>query len=97
MPKYVVLFNWTQEGVKGAKQTVDRYRAGKQMVESKGGKIDSFLWTVGPYDLVAVVDAPDDETASAVNLALAADGNVRTLTMRAYTESEMPAIIAKMD
>lgn len=96
MPKYVVLFNWTDQGVAQAKDTVKRYRAAKQLVETMGGKIDTLFWTIGPYDLVAVTEAPDDETGTAINLQLAASGNLRTLTMRAFDENEMEAIIGKM-
>lgn len=96
MPKYVVLANWTDQGAKSAKDTVSRFQAAKQLVESKGGTFDAFFWTLGPYDMVAVSDVPDDETGTAINLALAATGNVRTLTMRAFTEGEMPGIIEKM-
>jgi uncharacterized protein with GYD domain len=96
MPKYVTLYNWTDQGVVNAKDTVNRYQAAKQLVESKGGKIDAILWTVGPYDLVTVADFPDDETGTAVALQLAATGNLRSTTMRAFDEDEMTAIIGKM-
>lgn len=96
MPKYVILANWTDQGAKNAKDTVGRLQAAKQLVEGKGGSFDAFYWTLGPYDMVAVSEVPDDETGTAINLALASTGNVRTLTMRAFTEDEMPGIIAKM-
>lgn len=96
MPKYIVLVNWTDQGAANAKDTVSRLQAAKQLVESKGGKFDAFFWTLGPYDMVAVSDVPDDETGTAINLQLASTGNVRTLTMRAFTEDEMPGIIEKM-
>ncbi len=96
MPKYVVLYNWTDQGATNAKETVSRYQAAKSLVESMGASIESILWTAGPYDLVAVVDAPDDETGTAVNLALASTGNLRSLTMRGFTESEMEGIIGNM-
>ena len=96
MPKYVGLYNWTDQGVVSAKDTVDRYQAAKSLVESMGGFIESVLWTVGPYDLIVVVDAPDDETVAAVNRALASGGNLRSVTMRGFTESEMANVIAKM-
>ena len=97
MPKYVILLNWTEQGVKNVKDTVNRYQAARQLVESKGGKFDTILWTAGPYDIVAVTDAADEETAAAVNLQLAAAGNLRTITMRGFTEDEMTGILAKMD
>ena len=96
MPKYVTLYNWTDQGVKSAKDTVNRYQAAKQLVESKGGKIEAILWTVGPYDIVTVADFPDDETGTAVALQLASTGNLRSTTMRAFDEGEMTGIIAKM-
>ncbi len=96
MPKYAVLINWTEQGAKNVKDTVTRYQAVKQMVESKGGRFDAFLWTAGPHDMVAIVDVPDEETGTAVNLQLAAGGNLRTLTMRGFTEDEMTGIISKM-
>lgn len=96
MAKYAILINWTEQGVKNVKDTVTRYQAAKQMVESKGGTFDAVLWTAGPYDMVAITDVPDEETATAINLQLAAAGNLRTLTMRGFTEDEMTGIISKM-
>jgi uncharacterized protein with GYD domain len=96
MAKYVILVNWTEQGAKNVKDTVTRYQAAKQMVESKGGTFETILWTAGPYDMVAITDVPDEETAAAVNLTLAAAGNLRTVTMRGFTDVEMTAIISKM-
>jgi uncharacterized protein with GYD domain len=96
VPKYVILLNWTDQGVANVKETVNRYQAAKKLVESKGGSFDAILWTAGPYDMVAVTDVPDDETGTAINLQLAAGGNLRTLTMRAFTEDEMKRIIEKI-
>lgn len=96
MPRYVTLYNWTDQGVKNAKDTVNRYQAAKQLVESKGGKIEKILWTVGPYDLVTVAEFPDDETGTAVALLLASTGNLRSTTMRAFDEGEMTGIVGKM-
>jgi len=96
VPKYVTLYNWTEKGVAGVKETVNRYQGARQLVESKGGKIDTILWTTGAYDIVTVTDFPDDETGSAVALQLAATGNLRSVTMRAYTEGEMKGILEKI-
>jgi uncharacterized protein with GYD domain len=52
-------------------------------------------WTVGPYDIVAVVDAGDDESATAALLTLGSQGNVRTTTLRAFNRDEMRSIIGK--
>ncbi len=96
MPKYVLLLNWTDQGIANVKETVNRYHAAKQLVESKGGTFDAIFWTQGPYDLVAVTEVPDEETGTAINLQLGATGNLRTLTMRAFTEDEMTGIIGQM-
>lgn len=97
MAKYVILLNWTDKGVASAKDTVDRYHAAKQLLERKGGSFDAVAWTIGPYDIVATVDVPDEQTAAAFNLQLAASGNLRSVTMRAFTEDEMSGIIGKID
>ena len=96
MPKYVILLNWTDQGIANVKDTVNRYQAAKQLVESKGGSFEAIYWTLGPYDLVAISDVPDEETGTAINLQLGATGNLRTLTMRAFDEDEMTGIIGKM-
>ena len=96
MPKYVTLYNWTDKGVASVKETVDRYQGAKQLAESVGGKLETTLWTIGPYDLVGIAEFPDDESGTAVALQIAATGAIRTLTMRAFDENEMKGIIAKM-
>lgn len=96
MPKYVGLYSWTDQGARSARDTVDRYQAAKGLVESMGGKIESIHWTIGPYDIVVVVDAPDDETVAAVGLALASTGSLRSVTMRGFTETEMADVVAKL-
>ncbi len=96
MVKYVILLNWTEQGVANVKETVTRYHAARELLEGAGGSFEAVAWTAGPYDLVAIVNVPDDETAAAFNLKLAQAGNLRTLTMRAFGEAEMQSIIGKM-
>ena len=93
MPTYISLINWTDKGVEAFKETVDRAEAGKQLAGKFGGS--EIYWTIGPYDVVAVSEAPDDESATAFALALASQGNVRTTTLRAFDADEMRGIIAK--
>ena len=95
MPTYVSLINWTEKGAATFKDTVDRAEAGKQLAGTFGGSLKEIYWTLGPYDIVAISEAPDDETATAFALSLASQGNVRTTTMRAFDSGEMQAIIAK--
>jgi len=95
MPTYISLINFTEKGVAGFKDTVDRAEAGKALAGAFGGALKEIYWTLGPYDIVAISEAPDDESATAFALTLASQGNVRTTTMRAFAAGEMRAIIAK--
>lgn len=95
--RYVILLNWTDQGVATVKDTVTRYGHARQLLESMGGSFESIAWTVGPYDLVSIVEAPDEQTVAAFTLQLASGGNLRSLTMRAFTEDEMTGIIEKLD
>src|SRR5262245_29109744 len=96
MAKYVVLMNWTDQGVKTAKDTVKRSRDAANVFKQMGGKLEQVYWTTGGYDLVAIVSAPDDETLAAVLLSLAGAGNLRTHTLRAFTADDVTGILAKM-
>lgn len=95
MAKFVALIQWTEQGIKNYRDSIDRARAGTAAAEKAGGKLTKILWTLGKYDLVALLEFPDDEAATAYALALSSTGNVRTTTMRAFDEAEMTAIIAK--
>jgi len=95
MPTYVSLINWTEKGAAGFKDTVDRAEAGKALAGTFGGALKQIYWTLGPYDIVAISEAPDDESATAFALTLASQGNVRTTTMRAFDSGEMRGVIAK--
>jgi len=95
MPHYVVLLNWTEQGARNAKDTVQRAAQARQVVESLGGKMETIYWTMGAYDVVSIVEAPDDETATAALIKIAGGGNVRTQTMRAFTTEEVTAILQK--
>lgn len=97
MVRYVLLLSWTDQGVASVKDTVNRYNDAKRLLESKGGSFEAIAWTIGPYDLVSIVNVPDEETGAAFNLQLASSGNLRSLTMRAFSEDEMSSVIAKMD
>ena len=96
MPRYVVLMNWTEQGVRTARETVDRYERAQGELEGMGVRLTSVNWTIGPYDLVTTVEAPDDETLSAALLGLAGQGNLRTVTMRAFDADEMRGIVGRI-
>ena len=95
MPSYITLMNWTDQGVKSFKESVDRADAAEVALSPVGIRFKDIYWTVGQYDLVATFEAPDEETLTAALLALAAQGNLRTTTLRAFTATEMKGVIAK--
>ena len=96
MPHYVCLFDWTDQGVKNAGDTVDRVNDASELAHSKYGvTLEQIYWTVGPHDLVGVLESPDDESLSAFLLELAAAGNIRSTTMRAYDREEMGGILGR--
>jgi len=95
VPTYISLITWTEKGIAAFSDTVDRAEAAQGLAGKFGGTLGEIFWTIGPYDIVAVSEAPDDESATAFALALGAQGNVRTTTMRAFDGGEMRAIIAK--
>ena len=96
MPQYVGLFNWTDQGVRTARETVQRAEQGRALVEQMGGRLTTILWTQGRYDLVVVFEAPDDETVAAVMLTLGGQGNLRTETLRAFTAEEMGRVLQRL-
>ena len=95
MPMYVTLLNWTDQGIRNYKDTAKRADAFGAAAQKLGAKLLNIYWTVGPYDAVALVEAPDDETATAALLQLAGVGNVHTTTLRAFGRDEMERILAK--
>ena len=95
MPSYITLMNWTDQGVKVFKETIDRVDAAREALSPAGIKIKDLHWTVGAYDLIVTFEAPDEETLAAALLRLASQGGIRTTTLRAFTADEMKGVIAK--
>ena len=93
MPHYVLLMNWTDQGVKAFKDSVDRADAARDALAGQGIDLGQIYWTVGAYDLVCITEAPDEVTLSAALLSMAAQGNLRTTTMRAFTGGEFRSVI----
>lgn len=94
MPTYLTLWNWTESGIREFRRTTERVEQVKADFEKLGATLD-VRWIVGPYDGMAIVEAPDDETATAALLRLGSSGNVRTTTMRTYDGAEMARILEK--
>lgn len=95
MPTFVSLVNWTDQGIKNYRDSVRRAEDYRGLVEQNGGQVRQLVWTLGEYDVVAVTDFPDDETATAVALQIGALGNIRTTTMKAFDAEQMSAIIQR--
>src|SRR5215470_6555372 len=96
MVTYVVLAKFTDQGAKNAKDSPKRAEAFKQMAETFGVTVKDIFWTQGRYDIVTVVEAPDELSATALNLSLSALGNIRTESLRAFSSEDMLKIVAKM-
>ena len=96
MMTYIVLATFTDQGVKNAKDSPKRAEAFRQMARTFGVTVKDIFWTQGRYDIVTVVEAPDELSATALNLSLGALGNIRTESLRAFSSEDMMKIVAKM-
>ena len=94
MPTYVSLINWTDEGIRNVRDTLDRADRADELAKKHGCSLQLY-WTVGPYDLVAITEAPDDESVSALTLEAASGGAIRTTVLRAYDREEMSSILGR--
>jgi uncharacterized protein with GYD domain len=96
LPTYVTLFNWTDQGIRNVRDTIERYGRSTELAEKHGVRLEHIYWTVGPYDIAAIAEAPDDESVSAFLLELSSAGNLRTTTLRAYNREEMSGILERL-
>ena len=97
MPTYVVLANWTDQGIAGFDRSDERvYAHDAEIRKHAGVELKQIYWTQGQYDLVAVIEAPDDESVAAAMLGISALGNTRTATMRAFSREEFDGIRARL-
>jgi uncharacterized protein with GYD domain len=96
MATYIALSSFTDQGIRGVKDTTKRADAVREAAKKFGANMTQIYWTLGHYDLVAVIEAPNDESATAFALAIGSAGNVRTQTLRAFTKDEMSGILAKL-
>ena len=96
MPTYVSLLRWTEQGIRNAKDTVNRRQEAEQRVQQAGGSIVATYWTQGSYDIVVISDFPDEDTAMAFLLGLGMQGNVRSETLCAFSAEDMQRILQKL-
>lgn|SRR5262245_21705724 len=96
MPSYVVLVNWTDQGIRAVKDSPKRLDAFKQMLKNAGGELRGVYLTLGAYDLVAAIDVPSDDIAAKLVLSTASQGNIRTTTLKAFPEDEYRKIVGSI-
>ncbi len=96
MAMYVSLLQFTEQGIRNVKDTIKRGTAATAEAEKMGVKVTNSFWTMGTYDVVLLLDAPNDETVSAFSLKIGALGNVKSQTMRAFSRKEMEGVLAKV-
>jgi uncharacterized protein with GYD domain len=96
MPTYIIQSQWTDQGIRSVKESAQRLDLGKKKLKEMGGEIKAFYLTTGPYDMLAVVEVPNDAVLAAHLLWLGSQGNLRTQTVKAFTEEEFRGIVGKL-
>jgi uncharacterized protein with GYD domain len=96
MPTYVILGNYTHQGIQAIKDSPKRLDGVRKMIKDMGGDLKAFYLTMGRYDFVTVAEAPNDEAVARLLLAVGAAGNVRTVTLKAFPEAEFRKIVAEL-
>lgn len=96
MATYIALSTFTDQGIRNVKDTAKRAEQVAASAKKYGATMTQIYWTLGKYDVVAIIEAPNDEAATAFSLSIGAQGNVRTQTMRAFSKDEVGAILGKL-
>ena len=96
MAYYVILANFTDQGVRTIKDSPKRAETFKAMAKKSGVKIHALFWTLGQHDVITIAEADDDIAATALSLSVTALGNIRTQTLRAFDAAQMQEIVGKM-
>lgn len=96
MAKYITLLNWTEQGIKTVKDSPKRVDSVRELARKNGCEMQDFYMTIGAYDMVAIVEAPDDEAAAKLLLTIGSTGNVRSTTLKAFPEDAFRKIIGSL-
>lgn len=96
MPTYMSLFNWTDQGIQSVKESPKRLDAAKEALKKMGGSFKAFYMLQGSYDGAIVFEVPNDEALTRFLLFTGSSGNVRTNTLRAFTEEEYRKHVANL-
>jgi uncharacterized protein with GYD domain len=92
MSNFIILGNWTDQGIKNVAEVPERVKASRKMIENAGGKMQFFA-TMGKYDFVLLVEIPKDDDMAAIALCIGSMGNIRTMTMKAWSEDEATKLL----
>jgi uncharacterized protein with GYD domain len=96
MPAFIILGSFTEQGVRSVKDTTKRAEKFKEIAKQHGATVKDVYWTLGQYDVVSIVEAPDVTSVTALGLSLGMSGNVRTQTLPAFSIDDMTKVLAKM-
>lgn len=97
MSTYVILFQFTEQGIENIQQSPDRVEAAKNISRELGGEVKDFYALLGHrYDTLFILEAPDDETAARISATIGKQGNVRSETLRAFSETEFRKIVGSI-
>jgi len=96
MATFISTIKFTKQGIKNVEKTCKRAQDVEAAADKMGVKVKDIYWTPGPQDGFIIMDAPDEETATALMLLIGSQGNVQTQTTRAFTSAEMEKILGKM-
>jgi uncharacterized protein with GYD domain len=96
MPNYIMLSNWTDAGIRHVKDSPDRLEAARQLCRQHGAEITAFYMTIGAYDMVVIIDAPNDEAFASLAISIAKGGNIRSATLKALDEDQYRKVIGSI-
>ena len=96
MAKYIALLNWTDQGIKNIKDSPKRVDSVRELAKKNGCELQDFYMTIGAYDMMAILEAPDDEAAAKLLLTIGSAGNVRSTTLKAFPEDSYRRIVGSL-
>jgi len=96
MPTYIMLSSWTDQGIRQVRDSPDRLEAARKLCAQHGAEITAFYMTLGSYDMVVIIDAPNDEAFARLAISIAKGGNIRTKTLKAFDEGQYRKVIASI-
>ena len=96
MSTYIMLSSWTDQGIRQIKDSPDRLDAARQLCRQHGAEINAFYMTLGTYDMVIIIDAPNDDEFAKLAVSIAKGGNIRTTTLKAFGEDDYRKIIGSV-